>query len=83
MHVKFHLTRCGVIKSRRVVISCGCVSVCLGASSLSASACRDAVLPQVSIKSRPPAAAQQLAASASHRLHAAGSLAQLLHRPTT
>ena len=60
---------------------CVCVCVFVGASSLRESARCHAVLPQVPVKSHSPSANQQHAAAAARSLAAAGSLAQLPHRP--
>jgi len=64
------------------LLVCVCVCVFVGASSLRESARCDAVLPQVPVKSHSPTANQQHAPVAARPLAAAGSLAQLPHRPT-
>jgi len=53
----------------------------LGSSSLSASACRDAVLSEMPVKSHSDAAAQQHPSPASRSLVTARPLAQLPRRP--
>ena len=69
--------RCWPLNGWSVVVV---VCVYVGTSSLSARACRDAVLPQVSVDADPAPAADQHPAAAASPLITAGPLAELSGR---